>query len=75
MRVVARDKIDARLHQAGNKMDVARQAVELGDDQGRAAQPAGGERRGHLRPMPLVGAGLDLTKFVAGHSLTLGLGA
>src|SRR5262249_1337414 len=85
MRVVAGDKIDARLHQAGDKMDIARQPVELGDDEGRAAQPASGEGRGHLRAPALVGAGFDLAKFgderalrggyMAGDSLALGLGA
>ena len=42
-------------------MDVARQPVELGDDQRCMAQPAGGERRGDLRPVVLLAA-FDLLK-------------
>jgi hypothetical protein len=59
VRVVAGDKIDPRLHQAGDKENVARQPVELGDHQDRAAQPAGGQRGGDLRPAIALAA-LDL---------------
>ena len=66
-------------------MDVAREPVELGDDQRRAPELAGGERGGHLRAPALVGAGLDLEEFgeqdplrggyMAGNGLALGFGA
>jgi len=52
-------------------MAVARQAVELGDDQGRAAQPAGGQRRGDLRPVVALAA-FDFLKF--GDDRALGAG-
>jgi hypothetical protein len=58
MRVVAGDEIDARLHQRRNELDVAREAVELGDDQGRMAQPA----RGDLWPVAFLAA-FDLLEF------------
>jgi hypothetical protein len=43
-------------------MDVARESIELGDDQGRMAQPACGECRGDLRPVVLL-AGFDFLEF------------
>jgi hypothetical protein len=51
MRVVAGDKIDPTLHQAGDEMDVARQPVELGNDQGRLASSASRQRAGDPRPV------------------------
>jgi hypothetical protein len=43
----------APVHQARDEVNVPRQSVEFGDNQSRAAQSAGGERGGHLRPMAL----------------------
>ena len=40
VRVVASDKVDATLLQRADEEDVAGEPVELGDDQGGAAQPA-----------------------------------
>ena len=32
VRIVAGDELDARVHQSGQKLDVARQSIELGDN-------------------------------------------
>ena len=65
---VASDKLDATLLQRADEEDVAREPVELGDDQGRVAQPAGRECGGDLRPVVALAA-LDLLKLGDDHTL------
>src|SRR5215472_8897806 len=71
MRIVARDKVDTRLHQPGDEMDVAREPIELDDDQAGVPQPAGSEGCGDLRPIVAL-AGFDLA--VLGDEYALGAG-
>ncbi len=50
-RPIGGDELDAALHQPGHEVDIAGQAVELGDDQDGAMDTRGGQRRGELRPI------------------------
>src|SRR5690349_4452446 len=52
-------KLHAGLHQVRNERDIAREPIELGDDQGRSVKPAELERFGELRPITALAA-LDL---------------
>jgi hypothetical protein len=59
-RHVGRDELDAALHEAGHEMDIAGQAIELGNEQGSFVLPAGLQRRPScgrparaLRPLPV----------------------
>ena len=61
LRHVHGDKFHAGLHQPADKMDVARQPVELGDQQRGFMFPAGIERGGELWAVVLPAA-LDLGK-------------
>ena len=64
LREVAGDELDPALHQVRDEGDVAGQPVELGDQQRRLLQPAGGEGRGELGPV-VAPAALDLDEL--GH--------
>lgn len=52
-RHVSRHGIDLGFHQVCHERDVARQAVELGDDKDGFSAPAQIERGGELRPIVL----------------------
>jgi hypothetical protein len=65
LRHVGRNEIDAGLHQPGNEVHIARQAVELGDQQCSRALLRllnGGEQLGPIAGAALL-CGLDLSEF------------
>ena len=59
--IVGRHELDAALDQIGDKSQVARQPIQLGDQQNRLFPPAQFERRLQLGPLAVL-AGLDLAK-------------
>jgi hypothetical protein len=63
IRHVGRDEVDTSLIEAEQEVRIARQPVELGDDQPATVQPAGRQRRFRLRPIVLLAA-LDLDKLL-----------
>src|SRR5947207_2470370 len=63
VRIVDRDELDARVHQRRNEREIARQAIQLGDNQLGLVLAAGGERSGELRPIGALAA-LDLDELL-----------
>ena len=62
--IVDAPELDARLQQASDEVNVAAQAVELGDDQRRPAQAADPHRIGQLRPVRVPLAALLLSELL-----------
>jgi hypothetical protein len=62
-RHVDRNEVDAGFHQVGDERDVARQAIQLGDDQGRLLLAARGERVTQFRSVVALAA-LDRTSLL-----------
>ena len=59
-RHIDRDKIHAALHQVGDEGNVAREPVEAGNEQGRAALTAFGKGGMELRAVGVAASALDL---------------
>jgi hypothetical protein len=62
VRHVGGDKVNASVTEAKQEIRIPRQAIQLGDDELGAVQPASGERGLELRPIGFL-AGLDLDEF------------
>ena len=63
MRVVHRHELDAALHQRGNEGQIARQPIELGDDELGLEPLAGGNCLLQFGPVIAALAGLHLGEY------------